>query len=184
MGIRPIVSSCESPTENISQFIDYWLQPIMKGIPSYLKDTTELLNQLNELTIPKDVFLVTIDVIYQYTNNIRFKNRSLALKPKLRTNKRRLAFITRFTPSAAKAMKIIRRFWPSLRNSKTFKHINLPPPKLTFTSNRNIKSHLVRAKLAPTEDDTSIPPIGFSLVLTTQPEEVRPVQQQSTWCLP
>ena len=30
MGIRPIVSSCESPTENISQFVDYWLQPIMK----------------------------------------------------------------------------------------------------------------------------------------------------------
>ena len=102
--------------------------------------------------------------IYQHTHNIRFKNRSLALKPKLRTNKRRLAFITRFTPSAAKAMKIIRRFWPSLRNSKTFKHINLPPPTLTFTSNRNIKSHLVRAKLAPTEDDTSIPPINFSLI--------------------
>ena len=52
MGIRPIVSSCESPTENISQFTGYWLQPIMKGIPSYLKDTTELLNQLNELSIP------------------------------------------------------------------------------------------------------------------------------------
>ena len=102
--------------------------------------------------------------IYQHTHNIRFKNRSLALKPKLRTNKRRLAFITRFTPSAAKAMKIIRRFWPSLRNSKTFKHINLPPPTLTFTSNRNIKSYLVRAKLAPTEDDTSIPPINFSLI--------------------
>ena len=67
MGIRPIVSSSESPTENISQFIDYWLQPIMKGIPSYLKDTTELLNQLNELTIPKDVLLVTIDVKSLYT---------------------------------------------------------------------------------------------------------------------
>ena len=67
MGIRPIVSSCESPTENISQFIDYWLQPIMKGIPSYLKDTTELLNQLNELSIPKDVLLVTIDVKSLYT---------------------------------------------------------------------------------------------------------------------
>ena len=36
MGIRPIVSSCESPTENISQFIDFWLQPLMKALPSYL----------------------------------------------------------------------------------------------------------------------------------------------------
>ena len=54
MGIRPIVSSCESPTENISQFIDYWLQPLMKAIPSYLKDTTKLTNQLKELTVEPD----------------------------------------------------------------------------------------------------------------------------------
>ncbi len=67
MGIRPIVSSCESPTENISQFIDYWLQPIMKGNPSYLKGKTELINQLNELTLPKDTLLVTIDVKSFYT---------------------------------------------------------------------------------------------------------------------
>ena len=42
MGIRPIVSSCESVTENISQFLDYWLQPIMKSLPSYIKDTSQL----------------------------------------------------------------------------------------------------------------------------------------------
>ena len=39
IGIRPIVSSCGSPTENISQFIDYWLQPHMKALPSYIKLT-------------------------------------------------------------------------------------------------------------------------------------------------
>ena len=38
MGIRPIVSSCESPTENISQYVDFWLQPLMKAIPSFLKE--------------------------------------------------------------------------------------------------------------------------------------------------
>ncbi len=79
--------------------------------------------------------------ISQYTNNIRFKSRSLAFKSKLKTNKRRLAFNTRFTSSAAKAMKIIKRFWPSPRNSKTFQHANLPPPTLTFTSNRSLVSH-------------------------------------------
>ena len=111
--------------------------------------------------------------ISQYTNNIHFKNRSLALKPKLRTNKKRLAFITRFTPSAAKAMKIIKRFWPSLRNSKTFQHKNLPLPTLTFTSNKNIKSHLVKAKLTPTNCDTNIQPINFSLIFNNpQLEEV------------
>ena len=67
MGIRPIVSSCESPTENISQFIDYWLQPIMKALPSFLKDTTQLINELNDLTVESDSLLVTIDVKSLYT---------------------------------------------------------------------------------------------------------------------
>ena len=40
IGIRPIVSSCNSITENISQFIDFWLQPLMKKLPSFLQDTT------------------------------------------------------------------------------------------------------------------------------------------------
>ena len=67
MGIRPIVSSCESPTENISQFIDYWLQPIMKALPSFIKDTTELINQLSELTVESNTLLVTVDVKSLYT---------------------------------------------------------------------------------------------------------------------
>ena len=67
MGIRPIVSSCESPTENVSQFIDYRLQPLMKALPSYLKDTAELINQLKELIIEPDTLLVTIDVKSLYT---------------------------------------------------------------------------------------------------------------------
>ena len=43
MGIYTIVSSCESPTENISQFLDYWLQPIIKSLPPILKTPVNLL---------------------------------------------------------------------------------------------------------------------------------------------
>ena len=60
MGIRPIVSSCEGPTENISQFIDHWLQPIMKALPSFLKDTTQLINKLNKLQVETEIILVTV----------------------------------------------------------------------------------------------------------------------------
>ena len=67
MGIRPIVSSCGSPTENISQFVDYRLQPHMKALPSYIKDTTQLINELRELSVEPDTFLVTIDVKSLYT---------------------------------------------------------------------------------------------------------------------
>lgn len=39
MGICPIVLSCESITERISQFVDKWLQPYVKSLPSYVKDS-------------------------------------------------------------------------------------------------------------------------------------------------
>jgi len=67
MGIRPIVSCCDSPTENLSQFIDYWLQPIMKALPSYLKNSTQLVNELKQLKVKPNIILVTIDVKSLYT---------------------------------------------------------------------------------------------------------------------
>ena len=42
MSIRPIVSSCNSITENISKFIDTWLQPYVQTLPSFIKDTTDI----------------------------------------------------------------------------------------------------------------------------------------------
>jgi len=59
MRIRPIVSSCDSPTENISKFLDYWLQPLMRTLPSFLQNTSQLINDLKELYIPDDSWLVT-----------------------------------------------------------------------------------------------------------------------------
>ena len=35
---RPIISGCDNPTERISSFVDYLLQPIAKVQESYLKD--------------------------------------------------------------------------------------------------------------------------------------------------
>ena len=68
MGIRPIVSSCESPTENISQFVDYWLQLHTKLSHSYLKDTSQFISEIEQLTIPPNATMVTIDVKSLYTN--------------------------------------------------------------------------------------------------------------------
>ena len=45
------VSCCEGYTENFSQFIDYWLQPIMKALPSFVEDTTLLINGLSNLRV-------------------------------------------------------------------------------------------------------------------------------------
>ena len=38
---RPVTSNCVTPTENLSQFMDHHLEPIMKGKVPYFKDTGE-----------------------------------------------------------------------------------------------------------------------------------------------
>ena len=68
MGIRPIVSSVNSITENISNFVDFWLQPIVKGLPSYIKDTRHFDDLITLTKIPTSAILVSIDVSSLYTN--------------------------------------------------------------------------------------------------------------------
>ena len=66
---RPIVSGNNCPTEKISQLVDFFLQPHVKQLPSYIKDTTHFLNKLDNLgRIPADAILVTLDVAGLYTN--------------------------------------------------------------------------------------------------------------------
>ena len=66
---RPIVSSCGSTTEGISHFVDYCLAPLVKEIPSYIKDTTDFLNKLRKIEhLPPRTLLVTLDVKSLYTN--------------------------------------------------------------------------------------------------------------------
>ena len=67
--LRPIVSANDSPTENISSFIDYICQPLMKNLPSFIKDTKDFLQQiLNLEPLPDNAILVTADVVSLYTN--------------------------------------------------------------------------------------------------------------------
>ena len=66
---RPIVASNGCPTENISRFVDHYLQPLTVCIPSYIRDTTDFLSKLRELPpLPSGSLLVTLDVSSLYTN--------------------------------------------------------------------------------------------------------------------
>ena len=44
---HPIVSACNSRTENISGFIDEFLPPHVKNLDSYVEDTADLLRKIN-----------------------------------------------------------------------------------------------------------------------------------------
>ena len=65
---RPITSGCGGPTERISQFVDFLLQPIAQTQSSYIKDTTDFINFIESTVVPNDVLLVTMDVTSLYTN--------------------------------------------------------------------------------------------------------------------
>ena len=67
---RPVVSSVGCHTERISAYVDHYLQPMNKQLPSYVQDTTDLIKKLESLPDdPRDeTILVTMDVRSLYTN--------------------------------------------------------------------------------------------------------------------
>ena len=86
---RPIVSGNGCPTEKISEFVDFFLNPLSKTFPSYIKDTNHFLQKIHRLKkVPKGTFLFSLDIESLYTNikhhiGIRFIRAALE---KLRPN--------------------------------------------------------------------------------------------------
>ena len=66
---RSVVSSVNCHTYTISKYVDFHLQPIVKNIPSYVRDTIDFLQKLDKVkNIPNDCLLVTLDLKLLYTN--------------------------------------------------------------------------------------------------------------------
>ena len=64
---RPVISNCGTPTEKVSEFLNYHLQSVMKLGKSYIKDTGDFLEKLKALgDIPPNAILVTADVVGLY----------------------------------------------------------------------------------------------------------------------
>ena len=59
---RPVINSIECHTSEISRFVDHHLQPVVKQIPSYIKDTNHFINKVNNFSVPVNSILVTMDV--------------------------------------------------------------------------------------------------------------------------
>ena len=67
---RPVVSSINSHTTKSSEFVDYYLQPFVKSLRSYVQDTTHFINKIESVSkhLPQRAILVTMDVKSLYTN--------------------------------------------------------------------------------------------------------------------
>ena len=49
--LRPIVCCCSTLLNHLSRWVDYWFQKLRHHIPSYIKDSSQLLSHLEELQI-------------------------------------------------------------------------------------------------------------------------------------
>ena len=54
--------------ETWKRFVDHHLQPLAKEILSYVKDTNDFINKIDNFAVPPNSFLVTMDVKSLYTS--------------------------------------------------------------------------------------------------------------------
>ena len=65
----PSVSACSCPTKLISSYLDSVMLPIVKSLPTYIKDTNHALNTFKNFRFSDNFskFLFTMDVKFLYT---------------------------------------------------------------------------------------------------------------------
>ena len=64
---RPVISTCGTPAEKVSEFLDNQLKPVMQEGMSYIKDSNDFKHKIRDLKdIPNDALLVTADVVGLY----------------------------------------------------------------------------------------------------------------------
>lgn len=59
---RPIVSSIRGPLQKVGKYIDGLIKDLVKLLPSYVQDTGDVLNQIQDIVIPEGDFLVGMNV--------------------------------------------------------------------------------------------------------------------------
>ena len=64
---RPVISNCGTPTEKVSEFLDYHLKLVMQSGRSYIKDSGDFSKKIKNLgSLSENVILVTADVVGFY----------------------------------------------------------------------------------------------------------------------
>ncbi|KAJ8040008.1 hypothetical protein HOLleu_14189 [Holothuria leucospilota] len=67
---RPVISGCGSPIERLSEFVDFYINPEIKKLDSFVKDSKDVLKLINSINdkgpLPPNVAMFTIDVKAMY----------------------------------------------------------------------------------------------------------------------
>ena len=62
-----MISSCGSPLNRIAELLHFYLLPEVKKSPAYLKDTADTIRKIENLVLPDNVLLASIDIISMFT---------------------------------------------------------------------------------------------------------------------
>ena len=94
---RPVVSSINSHSTRISEYVDHHLQPYTEDIKSY-KDTKDFLNHLHKVptNISKNSYLVTLDVNSLYTYIPNEEGINISKMSSIKTKANLLKLLLRF----------------------------------------------------------------------------------------
>ena len=66
---RPVVATCGSIIAGLSTWVDYWLQKVVKTVPTYLKNSAELTKVFSNMSkIEPNSIIFTADATSMYTN--------------------------------------------------------------------------------------------------------------------
>ena len=64
---RSVISNCDTPTEKVSEFLDFHLKPIMRIGNSCMRDSSHFLEKIKNIrSVPDNALLVTSDVVGLY----------------------------------------------------------------------------------------------------------------------
>ena len=63
-----MITSINCYASDISRFVDHHLQLLVSEIPSYVKDTNDFINKIDNFPVPPNIILVTMDVKSVYTS--------------------------------------------------------------------------------------------------------------------
>lgn len=66
----PIVSGIGCISEKASKLIDDYLRPFVTSLPSYVQDTRDLLKISDDIIVPAEAWLVTIEVHRRYFDDL------------------------------------------------------------------------------------------------------------------
>lgn len=91
---RPIVSDVNSETYRISEYLDYFINPLATKHDTYVKNTYDFVNKIRNFAITSNCLLVTGDVTALYTNmnidrSIECVRKAFLENPNSDTNRKR-----------------------------------------------------------------------------------------------